>query len=107
MADPIQATSGEGSNACPTCGGRGWHTAGGNDPMACNCAAGEGFEFAGAENVYACPHCHLQVRSPDVLVEDVREALDAIDKYAAEDLDHDLHAIVEHYRRALGVAEDG
>lgn len=35
----------------------------------------------------------------------VREALDAIDKYAADELglDHSLHALVEHYRRALGV----
>lgn len=42
--------------------------------------------------------------SPDayVIAEDVREALDAIDAYAARDLDHDLHAIVEHYRGALG-----
>lgn len=38
-----------------------------------------------------------------VLVEDVTEALDAIDKHAERDLDHDLHAIVEHYRRALNV----
>lgn len=27
---------------CSTCGGRGWHTAGGNDPAACGrCPAGE------------------------------------------------------------------
>ncbi len=26
---------------CRACGGRGWHTAGGNDPAACNCPAGE------------------------------------------------------------------
>lgn len=27
---------------CPTCGGRGWHTLGGNDPSACGrCPAGE------------------------------------------------------------------
>jgi hypothetical protein len=38
-----------------------------------------------------------------VLVEDVIEALDAIDNYAAKDLDHELHSIVDHYRRALGV----
>lgn len=24
-----------GQDVCPTCGGRGWHTAGGNDPMEC------------------------------------------------------------------------
>lgn len=34
---------------------------------------------------------------------DVREALDSIDNYAARDLDHELHAIVQHYRAALGV----
>lgn len=33
------------SGACPTCGGRGWHTAGGNDPMACgNCRAGQYYD---------------------------------------------------------------
>lgn len=26
---------------CPRCGDRGWHTAGGNDPMACSCDAGQ------------------------------------------------------------------
>lgn len=40
-----------------------------------------------------------------VLVDDVREALNAIDDYAAKDLDHELHAIVEHYRGALGCRE--
>lgn len=35
-------------------------------------------------------------------VDDVREALDAVDKHAERDLDHELHAIVEHYRGALG-----
>jgi hypothetical protein len=29
------------SSPCRACGGRGWHTAGGNDPAACNCPAGE------------------------------------------------------------------
>ena len=34
-----------GQSVCPTCGGRGWHTAGGNDPMACGrCPAGAAFE---------------------------------------------------------------
>lgn len=28
---------------CPVCAGRGWHTAGGNDPMICNCPAGEAY----------------------------------------------------------------
>lgn len=33
--------------ACPTCGGRGWHTAAGNDPMACGrCPAGEAWSDA-------------------------------------------------------------
>ncbi len=32
---------------CRACGGRGWHTAGGNDPAACNCPAGEA--WAGQE----------------------------------------------------------
>lgn len=30
--------------SCVVCGGRGWHTAGGNDPAACGaCSAGEEF----------------------------------------------------------------
>ena len=34
----------EADDPCPTCGGRGWHTAGGNDPMPCGrCSAGEAF----------------------------------------------------------------
>ena len=32
---------------CRACGGRGWHTAGGNDPAACACPAG----YAWAEHV--------------------------------------------------------
>lgn len=36
MADP---------DHCPTCDNRGWHTAGGNDPMPCGrCEAGEAHE---------------------------------------------------------------
>lgn len=32
---------------CPVCGGRGWHTAGGNDPAACGrCPAGEAWASA-------------------------------------------------------------
>ena len=39
------------TSRCPTCGGRGWHTAGGNDPAACGrCAAGAA--FAGGESEY-------------------------------------------------------
>jgi hypothetical protein len=34
---------------------------------------------------------------------DAAEALDAIDRHAERDLDHELHNIVEHYRFALGV----
>lgn len=29
---------------CAACGGRGWHTAGGNDAMTCSCAAGAAYE---------------------------------------------------------------
>ena len=35
--------------------------------------------------------------------EDVAEALDAIDNYAARDMNHELHALVDHYRGALNV----
>jgi DnaJ-class molecular chaperone len=32
------------ADTCPTCGGKGWHTAGGNDPMPCGrCEAGAAF----------------------------------------------------------------
>lgn len=45
----------------------------------------------------------LPGRGGYVLAEDVIEALDAIDRHAERDLDHELHALVEHYRGALGV----
>lgn len=52
-----------------------------------------------------CPDCEGTGRLPVVPTPtgDIREALDAIDAYAAKDLDHELHSIVEHYRKALGV----
>jgi DnaJ-class molecular chaperone len=32
------------ADTCPTCGGKGWHTAGGNDPTPCGrCEAGAAF----------------------------------------------------------------
>lgn len=40
---------------------------------------------------------------PYCRADDVQDALDAIDKHAERDLDHELHSIVEHYRGALGV----
>lgn len=35
---------------CSTCGGRGWHTAGGNDETICNCPAGEAYAAATTGN---------------------------------------------------------
>lgn len=49
-----------------------------------------------------CRHGRLARSCEDCdLEDDIAEALDAIDSYAAKDLDHELHSIVEHYRRAL------
>lgn len=43
---------------------------------------------------------------PWVHPDDTREALDQIDRYAATDMDHELHAVVEHWRGVLGVREE-
>ncbi len=41
-AEALSYFTGEPEPPCPACGGRGWHTAGGNDPSPCGrCAAGE------------------------------------------------------------------
>lgn len=46
---------------CSTCGGRGWHTAGGNDPMACGrCPAGEAWESGSDEQRVPCPECQVE-----------------------------------------------
>jgi hypothetical protein len=42
---------------CPTCGGRGWHTAGGNDPMPCGrCSAGEAWSSGTFDDEERCRH---------------------------------------------------
>jgi hypothetical protein len=52
QADLLEAAAQQvdGSEGCPTCGGRGWHTAGGGDPTACGmCPAGERWERGDGE----------------------------------------------------------
>jgi hypothetical protein len=42
MVQEVEPGHDEQTETCRVCGGRGWHTAGGNDPAACGaCAAGE------------------------------------------------------------------
>lgn len=46
-------------SVCSTCGGRGWHTAGGNDPSPCGrCPAAEAFQSGDpAAYCYLCFNC--------------------------------------------------
>lgn len=78
-------------SVCPTCGGKGWHTAGGNDPMACGrCPAGAA--FAGATSAAVDDPAWVLAR-----YEEAREIIADIHALPSALLPSDLREMVEDF----------
>jgi hypothetical protein len=77
----------EQTEACRVCGGRGWHTAGGNDPSACGaCAAGEAW--------YGGDEWQPDPRTIAAVVEALRERAHVLDNSAESASDAVAYATV-------------
>jgi hypothetical protein len=93
MVQEVEPGHDEQTETCRVCGGRGWHTAGGNDPAACGaCAAGEAW--------YGGDEWQPDLRTVAAVVEALREEHSTLIDIAAK-------RIEERFKPSAPGGDDG